>query len=137
MRGKTNQTVWTLVDLWIGIFLHFLVFEIIGIYFVTNRTSYTWGLLYGCMTAALLAWIMYCSLGKALEMGEAEAVKCCQRDSIIRMLVMLAAAFAGMKISFLNFPAVILGMLGLKVSAFFQPFINSHITKKILEEKGR
>ena len=136
MRSKTNNAMWTVFDLWIGILIHFVFFEIIGIYFVTNRTSYTWGLLYGCMTAALLAWIMYRSLDAALEMGESEAVKCCQRDSMIRMLIMLAAAIVGMKVYFFNFPAVIIGILGLKASAFIQPVLHPHIIEKLLKKGG-
>ena len=68
---------------------------------------------------------------------EEDAVKYSQKNSVIRMLVMLVVALVGMKFSLLSFPAVITGMLGLKISAFFQPFTNSHITKKILKKKGR
>jgi len=137
MRKQTNKAVWTLIDLWIGIFLYFLVFEIIGLIFVPNRISYTLGLLVGCVTAGFLAWHMYDSLDTALDMGEEDAVKHSKKSSALRLLVMLVVALAGMKLSILSFPAVIIGILGLKISAFFQPYTNSHITKIILKKKGR
>ena len=137
MRKQTNKAVWTLIDLWIGIILYFILFEIIGLIFVTNRISYTLGLLIGCITAAVLAWNMYSSLDTALDMAESDAVKYTRKSSATRWLVMLVVALAGMKFSLLSFPAVITGILGLKISAFFQPYTNSHITKKIFKKKGR
>jgi len=137
MKKQTNKAVWTLIDLWIGIFLYFIVFEIIGLIFVPNRISYTLGLLAGCVTAGFLAWHIYDSLDTALDLGEGDAVKHSKKSSAIRLLVMLVVALAGMKLSILSFPAVIIGILGLKISAFFQPYTNSHITKIILKKKGR
>lgn len=137
MRKQTNKAVWTLIDLWIGILLYFIIFEIIGLIFVANRIPYTLGLVTGCVTAGFLAWHMYSSLDTALDMGQEDAIKYSKKNSALRMLVMLVVALAGMKFSILSFPAVITGVLGLKISAFFQPYTNSHITKKILKKKGR
>ena len=137
MRKQTNKAIWTLIDLWIGICVYFLLFETIGLIFVPNRLTYTLGLLTGCVTAAFLAWHMYDSLDTALDRGEEDAVKHSKKSSALRLLVMLVVALAGMKFSLLSFPAVIIGILGLKISAFFQPYTNSHITKKILKKKGR
>ncbi len=137
MKKQTNKAIWTLIDLWIGIVLYFALFEIIGLIFVTNRIPYTLGLLTGCVTAAFLAWHMYDSLDTALDLGEEHAVKHTKKNSAIRLLVMLVVALAGMKFSLLSFPGIFIGILGLKISAFFQPYTNSHITKKILKKKGR
>jgi hypothetical protein len=137
MRKQTNKAVWTLIDLWIGIFLYFILLEIIGFIFVPNRITYTLGLLTGCVTAGFLAWHMYDSLDTALDMGEADAVKHSKKSSALRLLVMLVVALAGMKLSLLSFPGIIIGILGLKISAFFQPYTNLYITKKILKKKGR
>lgn len=137
MKKQTNKAVWTLIDLWIGIILYFLIFEIIGLIFVPNRLSYTLGLLAGCATGAYLAWHMYSSIDTALDMGQEDAVKYSKKNSAVRMLVMLVVALAGMKFSLLSFPAIIIGILGLKISAFFQPYTNLYITKKLLKKKGR
>ena len=137
MKKQTNKAIWTLIDLWIGIVLYFVLFEVIGLIFVTNRIPYTLGLLTGCVTAAFLAWHMYDSLDTALDLGVENAVKYTKKSSALRLLVMLVVALAGMKFSLLSFPATIVGILGLKISAFFQPYTNSHITKKIFKKKGR
>ena len=137
MKKQTNKAIWTLIDLWIGIVLYFIVFEILGLIFVSNRIPYTLGLLTGCMAAGFLAWHIYNALDTALDLGEEDAVKHSRKTSALRLLVMLVVALAGMKFSLLSFPATIVGILGLKISAFFQPYTNSHITKKIFKKKGR
>ena len=137
MRKQTNKAVWTLIDLWIGIILYFIIFEIIGLIFVPNRITYTLGLLTGCVTAGFLAWHMYSILDTALDMAQEDAVNYSKKYSALRLLVMLVVALAGMKFSLLSFPAVIIGILGLKISAFFQPYTNLYITKKIFKKKGR
>ena len=137
MRKQTNKAVWTLIDLWIGIILYFIIFEIIGLIFVPNRITYTLGLLTGCVTAGFLAWHMYSILDTALDMAQEDAVNYSKKYSALRLLVMLVVALAGMKFSILSFPAVIIGILGLKISAFFQPYTNLYITKKIFKKKGR
>ena len=137
MRKQTNKAVWTLIDLWIGIILYFIIFEIIGLIFVSNRITYTLGLLTGCVTAGFLAWHMYSILDTALDMAQEDAVNYSKKYSALRLLVMLVVALAGMKFPLLSFPAVIIGILGLKISAFFQPYTNLYITKKIFKKKGR
>lgn len=137
MRKQTNKAVWTLIDLWIGIILYFIIFEIIGLIFVPNRITYTLGLLTGCVTAGFLAWHMYSILDTALDMAQEDAVNYSKKYSALRLLVMLVVALAGMKFSLLSFPAVIIGILGLKISAFFQPYTNLYITKIIFKKKGR
>jgi len=137
MRKQTNKAVWTLIDLWIGIIVYFVIFEIIGLIFVPNRITYTLGLLTGCVTAGFLAWHMYSILDTALDMAQEDAVNYSKKNSALRLLVMLVVALAGMKFSLLSFPGIFIGILGLKISAFFQPYTNSHITKKILKKKGR
>lgn len=135
MRRK-NKAIWTVLDLWIGLGIYFVIFEIIGLIFVENRIPYTIGLILGCFTAAFLAWNMFVSIDQALDMSEHDAIKYTKRKSILRALVMLVVAFVGMRVLWISFPGVIIGILGLKISAFLQPYTNSHITKRIFK-KGR
>ncbi len=132
MRRKNSQTVRILYDLWIGIFLYFIILEIIGIIFVAKRLSYTLGLLFGCIVAVFLAWHMYISIKAALDMDVNHAEIHVQKSSGIRTIVMLVAAFAGMKLAFFSFPAVIAGVMSLKMAAFVQPYM----TNKFLEKRG-
>lgn len=135
MRQK-NKAIWTVVDVWIGLIIYFIIFEIIGLIFVENRIPYTVGLLIGCVTAGFLIWNMFVSIDAALDMTEADATKYTKKKSLFRMLVMLVVACVGMRVYWVSFPAVIIGLLGLKLSAFFQPYTNLYITKRILK-KGR
>lgn len=134
MKIQVKGAVETLVDLWIGIILYFVLFEIIGLIFVENRLSYTIGLLVGCCVGAFMAWNMYTSIDCALDMPEDDAVKYMRTRSIFRWLVMLVAAFAGMRFAIMSFSAVLIGILGLKIAAFCQPYTNLYITKKLRKE---
>lgn len=136
MRKQKNKAVWTLVELWIGIVVYFVFGEILGLVFVENRMPYTLGLAAGCVTAAFLAGHIFYTLDAALDMGEDDAVKHFRRNSTIRWFVIVTVVFAGMKLSYLSFATVIAGILSLKISAFFQPYMNLHMTKKLLRQKG-
>lgn len=134
MKRQISGAVETLVDLWIGIVLYFIIFEIIGIIFVENRLSYTIGLLIGCILGAFMAWHMYDSIDTALDMPEEDAVKYMRKKSIFRWLVMLGVTFAGMKFTIMSVPALLIGILGLKIAAFCQSYTNMYITKKLRKE---
>lgn len=134
MKRQMSKGFVTLVDLWIGLILYFVLFEIIGLIFVENRLSYTIGLLVGCGVGAFMAWHMFDSIDVALDMPEEDAVKYMRKRSILRWLVMLVAAFAGMRFAIMSFPAVLIGILGLKIAAFCQPYTNLYITKKLRKE---
>ena len=134
MNRRTTGAIETLIDLYVGLILYFIVFETVGLIFTGRRLVYTLGLILGCLVAAFMAWHMYVSLDAALDMPEQDAVRYSRKKSLLRWLVMLAAAFVGMKFRLISFPAVITGILGLKISAFLQPFTNSHITKKLRKE---
>ena len=134
MKRQISGAVETVVDLWIGIILYFILFEIIGLIFVENRLPYTIGLLIGCSVGAFMAWNMFTSIDNALDMPEDDAVKYMRKRSVFRWLVMLVAAFAGMRFAILSFPAILIGILGLKIAAFCQPYTNLYITKKLRKE---
>lgn len=130
MRQK-NKAIWTVVDVWIGLIIYFIIFEIIGLIFVENRISYTLGLLVGCLLGAFLIWNMFVSIDTALDMDAREAEKYTKKKSLFRGLVMLVVAFFGMRLRGISFTAVVIGMLGLKIAAFIQPYTNLYITKKL------
>jgi hypothetical protein len=136
-KNQTSKGFETLLDLFFGMMIYFILFEIVGLIFVENRLSYTLGLILGCLVSDFMAWDMFVSIDNALDLPEDDAVKYSRKRSMIRWLVMLVAAFAGMKLSLISFPAVIIGILGLKIAAFCQPYTNSYITKKFIRKEGR
>ena len=87
MRRK-NKAIWTVIDLWIGLIIYFVIFEIIGLIFVEKRIPYTLGLFLGSMTAAFMAWNMFVSIDQALDMPEKNAQKFTKKKSLFRWLVM-------------------------------------------------
>lgn len=130
--GKINPTV---IDLVIGILIYGIFLEIIGMIFVENRVSYTLGLLLGLFAAVLLVIHMYTTLDRALDMDSKSASSYIQKRSFLRALVMLATVALGMIFQQISFFAIVIGILGLKISAFLQPFTNLYITTKILKER--
>lgn len=126
----------TLLDLVFGCIVYSLVFELAGLLLVQNKGSYTLGLLLGTGIAIGMSISMYRGLDECLMMEPGKARWSMTIRSIIRTLVMLVAAWIGMRFRMFSFPGVIIGILGLKVSAHLHMYTNVYITKKI-RRKGR
>lgn len=126
----------TLLDLIFGCLVYSLVFEVAGLLFVDNKISYSLGLFLGTAVAVGLSVHMAKSLEHCLDLEPGKGQKFMAVRSMIRWLVMLAAAWMGLRWKAISFPAVIVGMLGLKISAHLHMYTNLYITKKI-RRKGR
>ena len=121
----------TLLDLIVGCVIYSLVFECIGLIFVQDKIAWTLGLVLGTLAATGLAVNMYHSIDYCLSLDPVRARRAMTLRSILRLLVMLGAALAAMRLSFLSFPAVIVGILGLKVSSHLHMYTHIYITKKL------
>ncbi len=111
-----------LPDLLIGIFMYGIVCEIIGCIFVKNRLFYSIGLLTGILCAMGMAVHMAWSLDRALDLGESGAVKKMQLHNLLRYGIVVVVIFA-LWLSGIGNPVVaFLGIMGLKVAAYLQPF---------------
>lgn len=117
-----NQVKETLKGVYVGIFIYTLVVEVVGIFFSGNILAYTLGLLVGALFAVLLMIHMAVTLDKGLDMPETQAIKYTRRQSFIRLGVMLLALLLGVIFDQLNFIALVLGLLGLKIGALLAPF---------------
>ena len=126
----------TLLDLIFGCLAYSLLLEIIGLLMVPNKGSYTVGLFLGTAVAIGLGVNMAKGLEKCLAMEQSKARRSMTVRSMLRLLVMLVAALAGIKCKAISFPGVIIGILGLKISAQLHMYTNLYITKKI-RRKGR
>ncbi len=124
----------TLIELFIGIGIYFVITEIVGLIFVENKLTYTAGLLLGVVGAALLATHMYVTLNKGLDMEKDAATKYIKSNSFLRLAIMLLILLVGRAITHISFLAVIIGLLGLKIGAFMQPLVNKFISTKINKE---
>ena len=131
--NKDNET---LFDLIFGCIVYSIVFEAIGLLVVENKGSYSLGLLLGTAVAIGLSVSMYKSLNRCLVMTEDQARRNMVFSTLLRAVVILLAAWIGMRSGYFSFPGIIIGILGLKISAYFHAYTNVYITKK-LYKKGR
>lgn len=115
----------TLNRLLLGILLYAVPFTIIGVLLMDNRLSYMIGLIIGCILSAFIAIHLYKSLDYCLDLEPESAEKVMKKKTMIRFFVMLIAvgtAFCFPKV--INPIGLFVGMMGLKISAYFQPFIH-------------
>ena len=131
-RRWINKDNETLFDLIFGCIVYSIVFEAIGLLVVENKGSYSLGLLLGTAVAIGLSVSMYKSLNNCLVMTEHQARRNMVFSTLLRAVVILLAAWIGMRSGYFSFPGIIIGILGLKISAYF----HAYITKK-LYKKGR
>lgn len=135
-RRWINKDNETLFDLIFGCIVYSIVFEAIGLLVVKNKGSYSLGLLLGTAVAIGLSVSMYKSLNNCLVMTEHQARRNMVFSTLLRAVVILLAAWIGMRSGYFSFPGIIIGILGLKISAYFHAYTNVYITKK-LYKKGR
>ena len=135
-RRWINKDNETLFDLIFGCIVYSIVFEAIGLLVVENKGSYSLGLLLGTAVAIGLSVSMYKSLNNCLVMTEHQARRNMVFSTLLRAVVILLAAWIGMRSGYFIFPGIIIGILGLKISAYFHAYTNVYITKK-LYKKGR
>ena len=135
-RRWINKDNETLFDLIFGCIVYSIVFEAIGLLVVENKGSYSLGLLLGTAVAIGLSVSLYKSLNNCLVMTEHQARRNMVFSTLLRAVVILLAAWIGMRSGYFSFPGIIIGILGLKISAYFHAYTNVYITKK-LYKKGR
>ncbi len=136
LSDRIREADETLLDLIFGCLLYSLLFEIIGLIFVPNKGSYTLGLLIGTAVSVGMSISMARGLERCLA-PDAKRVKVTMAfQSILRYLVMFAAAWLGIRFAFVSFAGVLIGLIGLKISAHFHVYTHVYITKRI-RKKGR
>lgn len=116
--GRINET---LLELLAGIAGFALVCQAAGVWFVTDRAGFSIGLWLGALMAALAAYHMWRTLDRALELEES-APRVIQKNSILRYAVIVVVLGVIMVTQACNPLAAFLGLMGLKVSAYLQPF---------------
>ena len=128
-----NETV---LDLMAGIFIAFVIFEIIGLILIEGKFRFCIGVLIGTVTAMIKMLHLYSTLEKQVYMSYDDAVKYARRNYIFRYLFMAVVLAVCLKLSMTVFVWAFVGILSLKVAVYLQPFIHKHITEKFLS-KGR
>lgn len=118
----------------LGIVIYGIVVELVGVWFVEDKLRYSTGLLIGIGVAIGLAINIAQVIRDAVEIYGADGSR--NRlimKSVLRYLVVVVVFFVMMKFNLGNMVTAFIGVLGLKVSAYLQPFAH----KVILKLQGR
>ena len=118
----------------LGIVIYGIMVEVAGVWFVEDKLRYTTGLLIGISVAIGLAINIAQVIRDAVEIYGADGAR--NRlimKSVLRYLVVVVVFFVMMKFNLGSLVTAFIGVLGLKVSAYLQPFAH----KVILELQGR
>uniref|UniRef100_UPI0040570CA9 hypothetical protein n=1 Tax=Agathobacter sp. TaxID=2021311 RepID=UPI0040570CA9 len=113
-----------------GILLYGAVLQLVGMWFVEDKMAYSIGLWYGIAIAVgmgiNLAVVIYDAVtldGKENANGRVVA------KSLLRYIVVAVLFFILGYFNFGNLYSAFLGVLGLKISAYIQPFLNKAINR--------
>ena len=128
---ETNET---LLDLIFGCLIWSTLAEIIGLLIVSDRLSYTIGIVLGTVVAVGMSISMEKGLEKCLHMNRVKGQWGMTVRSIFRWLIMLAVVWAGLRFDAISFPGVLLGIIGLKIAALLHMYTNTYVTKKLRKE---
>lgn len=118
----------TLFDLCLGIFFYGLVFQMIMLIFSRNP-EYSIGLWIGIVLGIFGAIHMWWALNRGLDMAEKDAIKTVSGQSIVRFVVLFAVMAVLYKSGFANPIFTFFGYMGMKVSAYMQPFTHKISSK--------
>ncbi len=119
----------------LGIFIYGAAAELIGVWFAADKLRFTSGLVIGIVLAAGMAINIAVVLQDAVDIyGESRARTKIIAKSLMRYAVVVVVFFVMMKFNLGNLISAFIGVLGLKVSAYLQPFAHRFISK--LNERG-
>ena len=114
----------------LGIILYGIAVALVGVWFVTDKLRYTTGLVIGIALAVGMAVNMAIVLRDAVEIygGEHAQAKIISKSSL-RYVIVVIVFFVMMKFNLGNLFTAFIGVLGLKLSAYLQPFTHKFVLK--------
>ncbi len=128
MRKKINPTTF---DLCLGIVLYGIVFEIILLIF-SRKPDYSIGLWIGIALAVVGSIHMWWSLDRSLDMVQKDATRQVTTNNIIRYFVAVMVLVILVYTDFANPIFAFCGYMGMKVSAYMNPFVRK-ISAKVFK----
>lgn len=118
-RIKINRT---LLELSVGSIAWGVACQVTVVWFVKDKTGYSLGLWIGVVLAVAAGIHMWWSLDRSLDFVQDTAVKMMTKHNLLRYLIIVVVMMLVMVSGFANPLAAFLGVMGLKVSAYIQPF---------------
>lgn len=132
IKKKLKSMNETLLDLIIGIIIYGVLVGVLGMITSKGNLFFLLGVVAGTIVAIGLMFHMLYSIDGVLDMDPKTANTYMMKRAFLRFLIMAVTAVIAIKIHFLCFLGVILALMGIKISALMQRFINRYITKKII-----
>lgn len=119
----------TVLELQSGIVLFGLFCQLIAMWFVPDMLKFTIGLWLGIVVAIATGFHMWGSLKKAFDGFEGDVTKKITQAGIIRYVI-IAVCFAIVAVTEVGEPiAMFVGIMGLKIGAYIQPFTHKFYNK--------
>ena len=113
-----------------GIIIYGLIIQLAGVWFVEDKIGYTIGLWYGVAIAVGMGINLAMVIYDAVTFdGEDNANKRVVAKSLLRYIVVAVLFFILGYFEFGNLFTAILGVFGLKISAYMQPLLNKLVNK--------
>lgn len=122
----------TLFDLCLGIFLYGVVCQIVVLFF-SRKPEYSIGLWIGVFLAIAGSVHMWWTIDRSLDMASRDAGKTVGTQYLLRYFILVAAVALLAVSGFANPLLAFLGYMGMKVSAYMQPFTRK-ISSKFLKK---
>lgn len=132
IKKKLKSMNETLLDLIIGIIIYGVAVGVLGMITSKGNFYFLIGVVAGTIVAIGLMFHMLYSIDGVLDMDPKTANTYMMKRAFLRFLIMAVVAVIAIKIHFLCFLGSILALMGIKISALMQRFINRYITKKII-----
>lgn len=142
MKKKSFKVDRTLLELSIGNVLWGMLSQLTIVWFVQDKVGYSLGLWLGVILAVAAGAHMWWSLDRALDFTQDAAVKMMTKHNILRYVVIVIVVGIIMVSGVANPLSAFLGLMGLKVAAYIQPFthkictnLDNHFEDNHYEEK--
>lgn len=119
----------TLLEMWVGIVLFLIVCQLTVVWFVLDKSDFSIGLWLGGLMAILATFHLSISLERALDFDEGGAKKHMVIQNLVRYFVLIIFLGILMITDFANPLAAFLGIMGIKIGAYLQPFIHKVFSK--------
>ncbi len=127
---RLNQA---LLGLILGILIYGVLVELIGVWFVGDKLHYTTGLLIGTACAVGMAIHIAMIIEESVS-GRTSNSKLLSIKSVARYLIVCVVLIAMAYFKLGNIYTALMGLLGLKVSAYAQPLLNKVFFKEKKDE---
>ena len=128
MNDSLKKISETLKELLIGILFYGIIVEVMGICFIKDKIYFSIGIWFGILLALAAAIHMWWGIDKALDLGDG-AGKYALAQNMIRYGVIVVAFGILCVVDFGNPIAAFVGIMGLKVGAYLQPFTHKILLK--------